>query len=70
VAKLRATGFGNKPSPLRRSQTAAYSNQDFNAWSCPREFSAGRQYARGASLEDSGSMLDSAFRERNKRRHC
>src|SRR5436309_769059 len=48
---------------------AAYSIHSFIAYPSSLVFPAGRQYARGPSLEDSGSMLDSAFRDRNYRSH-
>src|SRR5712692_243321 len=69
AAKLLAIGRGNTPSPLRMTHTAAYSIHSFIAFPSSRKFPAGRQYARGPPLEDSGSMLDSAFRDRSNRSH-
>src|SRR2546430_13603959 len=68
-AKLLASGCGKTPSPFRMTHTAAYSIHSFIAYPSSLEFAAGRQYARGPSLEDSGSMLDSPFRDRNYRSH-
>src|SRR5260370_17343651 len=69
AAKLRASGRGNTPSPFRMTHTAAYSTHSFIMFPSWLELPAGRQYARGPSLEDSGSMLDSDFRDRNNRSH-
>src|SRR5260370_39883 len=51
------------------THTAAYSTHSFITCPGSRVFPAGRQYARGPSPEDSGSMLDSDFRDRNSRLH-
>src|SRR6267154_5496431 len=69
AAMLRASDRGNAPSPFKIAHTAAYSIHTFTEYPGPRVFPAGRQYARGPSLEDSGSMLDSAFRDRNNCSH-
>src|SRR5260370_22410883 len=66
-AKLLASGRGKTPSPCRMTHPTAYSTHSFIVCPSRREFPAGRQYARGPSLEDSGSMLDSAFRDRDNR---
>src|SRR6267154_1262469 len=70
AARLRASDRGNTPSPFKIAHTAAYSIHSFTEYPGPRVFPAGRQYARGPSLEDSGSMLDSVFRDRNYPCNC
>src|SRR5882724_10348536 len=69
TARLLAIGRGNTPSPFKITHTAAYSIHSFMPLQARLSFPAGRQYARGPSLEDSGSMLDSVFRDRNNCSH-
>jgi hypothetical protein len=69
AAKPRATVRGMAPNAFKISQTAAYSSHSFIVIQCGQATAGARQYARGAQLEDRGSMLDFPFRDRISYRH-
>jgi len=58
AARLLAIGRGNTPSPFKIATSPRIRIHSFMRYQVRLSFLR-RQYARGPSLEDSGSMLDS-----------